>query len=121
LHLVLIVAPYQHGRYQYRLCPTEKMPCTEKDFQQFPLDFVKSEHKLVHHMLANYSFGLLANYSFVLLANYSFVLLANYSFGLLANYSFVLLANYSFVLLAPSFIRRVGGPALCRSVWSGMS
>ena len=35
------------GGYQYRLCPIEKMPCTEEDFQKMPLDFVKEEHAIV--------------------------------------------------------------------------
>jgi len=29
------------GGYQYRMCPLEKMPCTEQDFQKMPLDFVR--------------------------------------------------------------------------------
>lgn len=29
------------GGYSYRLCPAEKMPCTEEDFQKMPLDFVR--------------------------------------------------------------------------------
>ena len=29
---------YNHGGgYQYRLCPLDKMPCTEADFQEMPL------------------------------------------------------------------------------------
>ena len=35
------------GGYQYRLCPLEKMPCTEEDFQEMPLDFVRDEHAIV--------------------------------------------------------------------------
>ena len=35
------------GGYQYRLCPLEKMPCSEKDFQQIPLDFVRSSHAIM--------------------------------------------------------------------------
>ena len=35
------------GGYQYRLCPLEKMPCTEKDFQKMPLDFVRNAHAIV--------------------------------------------------------------------------
>jgi len=35
------------GGYQYRLCPAEKMPCTEEEFQQMPLDFVKSAHAIM--------------------------------------------------------------------------
>ena len=31
------------GGYQYRLCPLTKMPCTESEFQEMPLDFVR-EH-----------------------------------------------------------------------------
>ena len=39
---------YNHGGgYQYRLCPLEKMPCSEQDFQEMPLDFVRSEHAIV--------------------------------------------------------------------------
>jgi hypothetical protein len=39
---------YNHGGgYQYRLCPIEKMPCTEQDFQQMPLDFVRSSHAIM--------------------------------------------------------------------------
>jgi hypothetical protein len=39
---------YNHGGgYQYRLCPAEKMPCTEQDFQQIPLDFVRSSHAIM--------------------------------------------------------------------------
>eukprot|EP00037_Helgoeca_nana_P009012 m.79439 g.79439 ORF g.79439 m.79439 type:complete len:425 (+) comp19295_c0_seq1:30-1304(+) len=29
------------GGYQYRLCPLEKMPCTESEFQELPLEFVR--------------------------------------------------------------------------------
>jgi len=35
------------GGYQYRLCPLEKMPCSEQDFQQLPLDFVRSSHAIM--------------------------------------------------------------------------
>ena len=35
------------GGYQYRLCPLEKMPCTEEDFQKMPLDFVRDAHAIV--------------------------------------------------------------------------
>ena len=35
------------GGYQYRLCPLEKMPCSEEDFQQMPLDFVRDEQAIV--------------------------------------------------------------------------
>jgi len=35
------------GGYQYRLCPAEKMPCTEEDFQAMPLDFVKDAHAIM--------------------------------------------------------------------------
>ena len=35
------------GGYQYRLCPLEKMPCTEQDFQEMPLDFVRDAHAIV--------------------------------------------------------------------------
>ena len=35
------------GGYQYRLCPLEKMPCTEKDFQQMPLDFVRGSQAIM--------------------------------------------------------------------------
>lgn len=39
---------YNHGGgYQYRLCPAEKMPCTEHDFQQMPLDFVRESHAIM--------------------------------------------------------------------------
>jgi len=30
------------GGYQYRLCPLEKMPCTEADFQETPMPFADS-------------------------------------------------------------------------------
>ena len=35
------------GGYQYRLCPLEKMPCTEAEFQEMPLDFVRDAHAIV--------------------------------------------------------------------------
>lgn len=35
------------GGYQYRLCPAEKMPCTEADFQTMPLDFVRDAHAIM--------------------------------------------------------------------------
>jgi hypothetical protein len=35
------------GGYQYRLCPAEKMPCTEQEFQDMPLDFVRDEHAIM--------------------------------------------------------------------------
>ena len=35
------------GGYQYRLCPTEQMPCTEADFQKLPLDFVRESHAIM--------------------------------------------------------------------------
>ena len=38
------------GGYQYRMCPLEKMPCSEEDFQQMPLDFVRDEHAIVRLM-----------------------------------------------------------------------
>jgi len=39
---------YNHGGgYQYRLCPLEKMPCTEEDFQEMPLDFVRDAHAIM--------------------------------------------------------------------------
>eukprot|EP00035_Acanthoeca_spectabilis_P030799 m.11026 g.11026 ORF g.11026 m.11026 type:complete len:435 (+) comp4384_c0_seq1:56-1360(+) len=39
---------YNHGGgYQYRLCPAEKMPCTEEDFQKIPLDFVRDSHAIM--------------------------------------------------------------------------
>ena len=39
---------YNHGGgYQYRLCPLDKMPCTEEDFQEMPLDFVRDGHAIV--------------------------------------------------------------------------
>lgn len=38
---------YNHGGgYQYRLCPADE-PLTEACFQKMPLEFVKSEHKLL--------------------------------------------------------------------------
>merc|ERR1711865_1305740 len=38
---------YNHGGgYQYRLCPADE-PLTEACFQKLPLEFVKSEHKLL--------------------------------------------------------------------------
>lgn len=38
---------YNHGGgYQYRLCPADS-ELTEECFQKMPLDFVKSEHKLL--------------------------------------------------------------------------
>ena len=39
---------YNHGGgYQYRLCPLEKMPCSEEEFQKMPLDFVRDSHAIV--------------------------------------------------------------------------
>jgi len=39
---------YNHGGgYQYRLCPAEKMPCTEADFQMMPLDFVRGSQAIM--------------------------------------------------------------------------
>eukprot|EP00039_Didymoeca_costata_P027277 m.18068 g.18068 ORF g.18068 m.18068 type:complete len:431 (+) comp6181_c0_seq1:40-1332(+) len=35
------------GGYQYRLCPIEKWPCSEKDFQEMPLDFVRDAHAIM--------------------------------------------------------------------------
>lgn len=35
------------GGYQFRLCPLEKMPCTESEFQQMPLDFVRDAHAIM--------------------------------------------------------------------------
>jgi hypothetical protein len=35
------------GGYQYRLCPLEKMPCTEREFQELPLDFVRDAHGIL--------------------------------------------------------------------------
>ena len=35
------------GGYQYRLCPAEKMPCTEQDFQMMPLDFVRGSQAIM--------------------------------------------------------------------------
>ena len=35
------------GGYQYRLCPLEKWPCTEQDFQQMPLDFVRGSQAMM--------------------------------------------------------------------------
>lgn len=35
------------GGYQYRLCPLEKMPCTEEDYQRMPLDFVRDAHAIM--------------------------------------------------------------------------
>merc|ERR1719188_843607 len=35
------------GGYQYRLCPLEKMPCSEEDYQQMPLDFVRDAHAIM--------------------------------------------------------------------------
>jgi len=35
------------GGYQYRLRPLEKMPCTEEEFQEMPLDFVRDEHAIM--------------------------------------------------------------------------
>ena len=35
------------GGYQYRLCPLEKMPCTEEQFQEMPLQFVRDEQAIV--------------------------------------------------------------------------
>merc|ERR1712072_385966 len=31
----------------YRLCPAEKMPCTEQDFQMMPLDFVRGSQAIM--------------------------------------------------------------------------
>ena len=41
------------GGYQYRLCPLEKMPCSEEDFQQMPLDFVRNEQAIVRQANQN--------------------------------------------------------------------
>ena len=41
------------GGYQYRLCPLEKMPCSEEDFQQMPLDFVRNEQAIVRQTNQN--------------------------------------------------------------------
>jgi len=39
---------YNHGGgYQYRLCPLEKMPCSEEEFQKMPLDFVRDSHAIM--------------------------------------------------------------------------
>eukprot|EP00937_MAST-01D_sp_MAST-1D-sp2_P000201 g201.t1 len=35
------------GGYQYRLCPLEKMPCSEADYQQMPLEFVRDAHAIM--------------------------------------------------------------------------
>lgn len=35
------------GGYQYRLCPLEKWPCSEADFQKLPLDFVRGAHAIM--------------------------------------------------------------------------
>ena len=35
------------GGYQYRLCPADKMPCTEQDFQMMPLDFVRGSQAIM--------------------------------------------------------------------------
>merc|ERR1712080_102257 len=35
------------GGYQYRLCPAERMPCTEEDYQEMPLDFVRDAHAIM--------------------------------------------------------------------------
>jgi len=35
------------GGYQYRLCPAEKMPCTEEEFQRMPLEFVRDSHAIM--------------------------------------------------------------------------
>ena len=35
------------GGYQYRLCPAERWPCTEADFQQTPLDFVRGAQAIM--------------------------------------------------------------------------
>eukprot|EP00656_Telonema_subtile_P045546 TRINITY_DN517_c0_g1_i2.p1 TRINITY_DN517_c0_g1~~TRINITY_DN517_c0_g1_i2.p1 ORF type:complete len:424 (-),score=67.35 TRINITY_DN517_c0_g1_i2:222-1493(-) len=35
------------GGYQYRLCPLEKMPCSEADFQEMPLDFVRDAQAIM--------------------------------------------------------------------------
>ena len=43
---------YNHGGgYQYRLCPLEKMPCSETDFQKMPLKFVRESHALVRDIV----------------------------------------------------------------------
>ena len=43
---------YNHGGgYQYRLCPLEKMPCSEEDFQRLPLDFVREGHAIVSTLI----------------------------------------------------------------------
>merc|ERR1711990_60712 len=39
---------YNHGGgYQYRLCPAEQMPCTEEEFQEMPLDFIRDSHAIM--------------------------------------------------------------------------
>ena len=35
------------GGYQYRLCPLEKWPCSEADFQKLPLDFVRGAQAIM--------------------------------------------------------------------------
>jgi len=35
------------GGYQYRLCPLEKMPCTEEEFQEMPLEFVRDAQAIM--------------------------------------------------------------------------
>lgn len=35
------------GGYSYRLCPAEKMPCSEDDFQKMPLNFVRQSHAIM--------------------------------------------------------------------------
>ena len=45
LHLLAVVGSLSVD--QYRLCPLEKWPCTEQDFQQMPLDFVRGSQAIM--------------------------------------------------------------------------
>ena len=60
------------GGYQYRLCPLEKMPCTEEDFQEMPLDFVRDAHAIVSmnkcrfHQICTYDSDNICPYNLVI-------------------------------------------------------
>eukprot|EP01052_Picozoa_sp_SAG31_P036033 SAG31_NODE_4435_length_3232_cov_1.786467_1_plen_165_part_00 len=51
-----------HAGYQYRLCPLEKMPCTEQDFQKMPLDFVRGSQAIMWNNGSLYNISEAAKY-----------------------------------------------------------
>jgi hypothetical protein len=54
---------YNHGGgYQYRLCPADKMPCTEADFQEMPLDFVRGSQAIMWNNGSLYNISHAAKY-----------------------------------------------------------